>query len=358
VTIDNGTITSKGYAGDLSILYNSEETEYTKTITVNGGNFSDLTFLPYFKTGSTETITLQRDLSDVSNVAFIDGNVTLDLNGHAITAAKTMKTSLTSTDTLFGVRRGAKFTVNATGGGSITSSLCCTIKLTEGNDQNREGYSTKDATLVVNGGTITGYQYAISGNGNRHGSDITINNGTFIATNTTVTDNTGGDDAIALYQPQDGKLTIKGGSFTGFKSGVELRSGTLLVEGGTFTSTATSFYAGVNGNGGTTRSAGLVIAQHNTYKAIDATIKGGTFTGGTDGYALYNLKNTNSGANAGEVSVKIQGGTFNQAIFSDESTKAVVTGGKFKFDPNDYYDTNSYQATQTDGYYIVGQKAE
>jgi hypothetical protein len=156
-------------------------------------------------------------------------------------------------------------------------------------------------------------------------------------------------------------LTIKGGSFTGFKSGVEHRSGTLLVEGGTFTSLATSFYAGVNGNGGTTRSAGLVIAQHNTYKAIDATIKGGTFTGGTNGYALYNLKNTVSNdysSNAGEVSVKIQGGTFNQAIFSDESTKAVVTGGKFKVDPSDYYDTNSYQATLTDDYYIVGQKAE
>jgi hypothetical protein len=362
VNITGGTFVSKGYAKDYSVKQQNETSTNAKTITVEGGNFSDLTLLPFFKTGSTETITLYKDLSDISEVAFIDGNVTLDLNGHAITAAETMTTSLTSTDTLFGVRRGAKFTVNATGGGSITSSLCCTIKLTEKDDETRENYSTKEATLVVNGGTITGYEYAISGNGTRHGSDITINNGTFIATNTNVTDNTtGSKDAIALYQPQDGKLTIKGGSFTGFKSGVEHRSGTLLVEGGTFTSTASSFYAGVNGNGGTTRSAGLVIAQHNTYKAIDATIKGGTFTGGTNGYALYNLKNTVSNdysKNPGEVSVKIQGGTFNQAIFSDESTKAVVTGGKFKVDPSDYYDTNSYQATLTDDYYIVGQKAE
>jgi hypothetical protein len=344
--VNNVNITSKGFANDLSKLYNGNEVANNKTIIVNGGKFSDLTFLPYFKTGSTEKITLNKNLLDVSEVAFIDGDVTLDLNGYMITAAETVTTSLTSKDTLFGVRRGAKFTVNATGGGSIKANHTVVrtgIKLTEANDEDRDGYSTKDAELVVNGGTIEAYSFAISGNGLRHGTKATINGGTFKSTNPA-----GG---TAFYHPQKGTLEINGGTFTGYESGLELRSGTLNINGGTFSATATQFSSAANGNGTTTVGAGVSIVQHETKRTIEVTIKGGTFkTAASEGYALYNDKLPNDD----DVTISVQGGNFEQAIYSIKS--GFITGGNFKVSPVEGYIASGYSVSSTvnsNGYYTI-----
>lgn len=135
--------------------------------------------------------------------------------------------------------------------------------------------STDNAVLTVNGGELYGHYYGIVGNGNRHGTEITVNGGTIT-----------GAEGSAIYHPQNGTLTITNGTFTGKETGIELRSGTLVVEGGTFETQSTEYSCNPNGSGTTTVGAAIAIAQHTTNQPIDATISGGTFTIPSTGNAV------------------------------------------------------------------------
>jgi hypothetical protein len=370
VVINGGHFISKGTASDYNNLYKGEEAKYSQTLTIANSTetyesssswsnaaltFSDLSFLPFFKTGDRHYIILQNTLTNVNRVAFIDGEIYIDLKGFSIIAAESVISSLTSVDTLFGVRRGAKLTIDDTvGNGHISAPLACAIKLTEANDQNREGYSTKDAELHVINGIITGKSFAISGNGTRHGTKVTIDGGTFLSSNAT-----GG---TAFYHPQYGEATINGGTFKAYESGMEIRSGIITINGGSFISTAKQFKSGANGSGTTSVGVGLAVVQHSTEKTINVTIKGGTFktaaVGNTDttndGYAFYNDKlNTDK-----DVTISVQGGNFEQAIYSIKT--GFITGGNFAVSPDANYLADGYEAssTKTDGYFIVGQKSE
>ena len=73
-----------------------------------------------------------------------------------------------------------------------------------------EGDVDHTATLVVNGGTITGLNgSAISGNGSRDNTAVTINDGALT-----------GNNNPGIYHPQTGDLTINGGTISG-ESGVQ-----------------------------------------------------------------------------------------------------------------------------------------
>lgn len=85
--------------------------------------------------------------------------------------------------------------------------------------------------LIVEGGTITGGDFGIAGNGTNDGTEIKISGGTI----------TGG--SCAVYHPQVGNLTIEGGTLTG-PTGVQYcGAGELNISGGTIHGTApyTSF---------------------------------------------------------------------------------------------------------------------
>jgi hypothetical protein len=359
VTIDNGTITSKGYAGDLSILYNSEETEYTKTITVNGGNFSDLTFSKYVAAGKSASIKLNRDLTETKSNP-ISGNVTLDLNGKTINTTTDDDHCFVGGAGLAGsskssvliVRRGAKLTINDSDTnkkGLINSTASSAVMVLDLNEAGAKELGIGE--LVVNQANLRGYYYPIVGNGTRHGTKITIKAGTFYSTST--------EDGLAVYHPQEGDLTIEGGDFQGVESAIEIRSGNLDISGGSFTSTSSTFTSGPNGNGSTTVGAAIAVVQHTTGKNIDVKISGGTFgTNASGGYAFY--KDTKQGqTDTGKITLSITGGTFNNDIYSN-SVNNFVSGGKFAVSPNTDYIASGYEvsSTQTDGYYIVGQKAE
>ena len=77
------------------------------------------------------------------------------------------------------------------------------VKLTRAEDENGANPSSP-AILTVNGGTLQGYYYGISGNGTRHGTSVTINNGGKIE----------GKYGTGIYHPQDGTLSINGGEIT------------------------------------------------------------------------------------------------------------------------------------------------
>ena len=281
----------------------------------------DATTAPKVPSQLTETRTLQQN--DYSyQTGFESGNTELDLNGKKLTTDCT-KTNLydNKNDALIIINRGSSLTIkdNAGGGEIAANDLLCGVKLT----YTGEGETGSKAVLTVESGTISSKYYAITGNGTRHGTEITINGGTIKSTGSADDFNSVSDpQGIAIYQPQDGTLTINGGVISGQKTGIVFRSGTLNITGGEITGQG-SFKTKENGNGPTVSGAALAISQHSTDKAINVTIAGGTFTGE---YAIYEKDFQNDKSD--NISIDIQNGTFNGKIYS-ENVKDFISGGTF-----------------------------
>lgn len=261
-------------------------------------------------------ITLDKDVV-LNTSADISESVVLDLNGHSIIAGDSWPSDGTH-DYLIGVKRGAKLTItDSQTGGKIDATnpkangLIVAVKLTI----TGEGKDGDFATLVVEDGTITGTDYAISGNGSRHGTSVVINGGNIIATKGT-----------GIYNPQDGTLTVNGGSITGVDSAIELRSGTLNITGGSFTASASEYKPTPNNSGTTVTGAAVAISQHTTKKPITVSISGGTFTGA---YAFSETNVQNGSATENVTITGISNGTFNGNVSSDNCT-GFITGGTFK----------------------------
>lgn len=286
------------------------------------------------KIGATEYATLQAAfdaattgqtvqlIADVQLANWLNVNsgkdVTLDLNSHTISPTDDhVKTNYC----IILVHRGAKLTVDdlsvgKTGcidGGTGANAYYGGILLTKNDDP-----GTEAATLVVNNGTIRGDQAAITGNGNRNNTNVTINGGTFTASSTVA-----GSEGCAIYHPQNGTLTITGGTFTGYASAVEMRSGTLNITGGTFTATASEYSCKANGNGTTTIGAALAIAQHTTQQNIAVAISGGSFSGQKAVSEANPQGNTSP-----QISLAITDGTFTGDITADDVNE-FVSGGTF-----------------------------
>ncbi len=243
------------------------------------------------KDGTPTEIKLLDNVTLTSGIV-VDKKITLDLNGHTITT----NAENYSNDYLVAVKRGGDLTIKDTvGGGAITTTsekVYAGVKMTVKDD----GETGDTATLTVNGGTIQGYYYGVVGNGARHGTDITINGGTI------TTANTEGDNT-AIYHPQDGKLTVTGGTIIG-NTGIEIRSGSLTVTGGIIKGGEGAPTSKGEASGTTTTNTGIAIAQHTTKKPIQVNITGGTISGGA---AVYESNPQNNPAEeTNKVSVEIR----------------------------------------------------
>lgn len=303
----SGTVLGVSIANDASLI-------------VNGGNFtvgngklscsSTNCKNPVVLGGAFDTIIPSENLTDDSNITIkltkniemnnqfeVVGNVTLDLNGKTLTAANSM-----SGNGMFTVLRDGKLTINdETGKGKITvgenEDVYSVVMLT------KKGESANGALaeLVINGGTLEGYYYAVVGNGNRHDTSITINDGKLLGLNT--------EDNLGIYHPQSGTLTINGGEIIGL-TGVEIRAGELIVTGGKITGTSNTLKAESNGSGSTSVGGGITIAQHTTKLAIDAKISGGEISGKEALYVVFPEANPNKDI----VKVEVSGGTYNTDV--------------------------------------------
>lgn len=177
-----------------------------------------------------------------------------------------------------------------------------------------------NASFTMNGGTVIN---GITGNGNENAgvpeyapTTITINGGVV----------NGGE--LGIYHPQVGKLTINNGEITG-KSGIEMRAGELVVNGGVITATGTPLTVNPNGGGSTTVGAAVAIAQHTTKRPITVNISGGTFTGGA---ALLEANPQSNPKEATEkIGIVVNGGTFNGDVNKDDvdASKLLINGGTF-----------------------------
>ena len=282
-------------------------------------------------------ITLDKNVV-LADAVEITNNVTIDLHGFSITS-----NNMTSGKVIIAM---ANVTIkDSVGGGRIESTSAkkdssaairvgtagtdkdITVTIESGTMKGRDcgifvaGINSK---LVVNGGYIEGTNgFGVSGNGSmKNGvpecgpTTITINGGKIIGGGT------------GIYHPQVGELTINNGEITG-ETGVEIRAGELIVNGGTITATGDPTSTDPNGNGSTTVGAAVAIAQHTTKRPITVNISGGTFTGGA---ALLEANPQGNPEDATKnVGIVVNGGTFNGDVNKDDvdASNLLINGGTF-----------------------------
>ena len=256
-----------------------------------------------------QTIQLLQDIDVDAQIEIAGVDITIDLNGRKI---KYTGTSTLPSGVIL-VHNGASLTINDSSdpdAGSIVSGdkAYAAVALTKLGDD-----ASTPATLVVNGGALTGYYYGITGNGSRNNTVITINGGTITGT-----------VGIAIYHPQVGTLTVNNGTLTGVDAAIEMRAGTLVINDGTFTATATEFSCNPNGSGSTTTGAAIAIAQHTTKKEISVTINGGTF----NGVKALNESNPQVNDPAPQVTMAVTAGTFTGEVTTVDVNN-FISGGTF-----------------------------
>ena len=310
-------------------------------------------------------ITLEKDVV-LADAVEINSDVTIDLHGWSITSSNgnsgKVIIAMANVTIKDSVGNGRIESTSTSGGssaairvGTAGTDKDITVTIESGTMKGRDcgifvaGINSK---LVVNGGYIEGTNgFGVSGNGSMKNdapecgpTTITINGGKIIGGGT------------GIYHPQVGKLTINNGEITG-KSGIEMRAGELVVNGGVITATGTPLTVNPNGGGSTTVGAAVAIAQHTTKRPITVNISGGNF----NGPAALNEANPqgNPTEATGNIFIVVTGGTFNGAVNKAEDGSSLgVMGGTFNTaDVTNYVRTFPTVKDENNNYY-VGETAE
>ena len=239
--------------------------------------------------------------SEMSLTLERDAVVTLDMNGHSIysSAQKVFwlnEGSLTVDNGLIDVK-------GASGGSGfafriepLSQDKVATLKLGSGLavishtyapvflvPQNKTDNNVLNAVLVTKADITSKCNYAaIQGNGNSHGTSITINGGKISG------------ELTAIYHPQYGEMTVNGGEIEG-ATAIEMRAGKLVVNSGTMIGNGNPFESDPNGNGATTLGAAVAAVQHTTKLDLSVEINGGTLQGAR---AFYQANLQNNGKEA------------------------------------------------------------
>lgn len=320
-----------------------------------------------------DTITLLTDISE--DVTIPEGkDVTLDLGGHTMTVPSdcgievlgllTVTDSgengtITCTDTPIRVNgSGAKFTLES---GAVISTDDYGI------------YAKDNGTAVVNGGSISSKDAALSGNNTTGDMNFEVHGGTITAA-----------QGPAIYMPGQVNLTITDGTLNG---GISLRMGQVNISGGIINSItenidSPSEYYGYSGNAWFPDAlyvfGGTYTSENATYgNSLDLNITGGTFNCLNDqgsSIAIYDL-----GKVAQEENISISGDAkltststsrkSYQVLSLDDigvtdsaygaysgNVNSTITGGSFSADPADYLSEDYQSVAGEDGLYTVSMK--
>lgn len=345
---------------------------------VEVGTFQDLLYALENKAPDIILI----DNFDSNDEVIINYNVTLDLNGFTINSAHdiivgdgttagslTLKNSKPGADGIIfkGTQNSASISVYGDYSTPVDSrkEIKSVLTVHDGVKISSEGYyciyvKGKGATLDILGGEITSCldldSGAVLGNGKPEsgGTVINISGGKL----------TGGNDrgGIALYHPQEGTLTISGGTLSGY-DGVQLKRGTLNMTGGSIISTGEKpSVIEPNSNGSEVTGAAVSLITNSGYTGeIKLNISGNAKLTAGGSYAIWEA--TSLGDSAHTSSVEISGGTFKgtpAAMYYENwananMTTKSITGGAYSSDPSAYV-ADGYDAIKNGDKYIVSKK--
>ena len=290
----------------------------------------------------------------------VDKAITLNLNGHNITSSSNLalaggSLNITNTGTadathgVISTSNSGLAPVEIRGTGNLSDKRTLTIGTgvtLQGSCYGLNVFGSNDAQknlidVTVNG-TVKGTLFVL-GNLKNTGNAINIVvNGTVNAPNFDADEPNVG---IALNGYAN--VTVNSGASVKGDSGIEIRAGSLTVNGGTITTNGGSFQEMANNNGSTVIGAAVAVSQHSTDLATSVTILNGQFTGS---YALYEKDIQNETARD-KITLSVTGGTFNGSVSSQNCT-GFITGGSFSADPSAYL-LEGYDAVKSNNTWTV-----
>lgn len=258
--------------------------------------------------------------------------VTLDLKGNTITAILNQDKAASSALIVLGTSaKTASLTISdsvGTGGIKVTEKEGL-VPYSEDYPASGCIFYVKSGTLTINGGSYeTTKSFILSTNGAKSdGAVIKIDGGTFKTSDT--------GEYVAFYLAgKDNKVTMSDGSITGY-AGVEIRSGTFTMTGGSITATGAAPEADPTPITGYSTDAPVALSMtwNKDYgEPTKLEISSGTVTS-TNYAAILNAVNT---AANGEYSVTVSGDAVVEgktAIYKElsgaKSIPATITGGTF-----------------------------
>ena len=228
----------------------------------------------YATTTENKNITLELDGHNIvssSNIALAGGSLNITNNGTA-----------DATHGVISTTAGGLAPIEVRGTGDLTKKRTLTIGTgvtLSGAEYGLNIFGSNDQQkniIDVNvNGTVKGMLFVL-GNLKNADNEININvNGTVDASNAT------GSEAVhtGIALSGNANVTVANGATVKGESGIEVRAGSLTVNGGTITATSADYGFAGNGNGMTTKGTAIAVAQHNTNLPIDVTLSGGTLTG-------------------------------------------------------------------------------
>ena len=221
--------------------------------------------------------------------------------------------------------------------------------------------------------TISVGQYGISGNGTIPGAD---SNTDYRGTTITIRDNAKvtAANGWGIYHPQDGTLNIQDNAYVSGLTGIEIRSGTLNMTGGTVESTATgsnAFAIDADSGGATTTGVGIAVVQHSTKLNITVDVSGGDVKGY---YAVFQEDVAGNGdESAQKIDITLRSGSFKstgtESVTTNEKTyapsavygeqeKDMVVGGNYSSDVSEYVAEGSEIQQNPDGSFVVSSEED
>lgn len=370
-TLENLYISTTNGNGDCKKVTPVVGMEY------HGGVTNDEAVAPVAQVGDTGYATLEeafknavdgnivkllKNTTTTQLITVADGkHLTLDLNGNTVSSdlSTTIKVSNGYLTVKNGkvVANGEAFRLVGNNKPATWETKSTPAELTIASDVEVE--SATDCSIYIYGkgakadiaGQLTskGSYATIQGQGtindqqNNSGTEIIIREGAKVIS----------EKANAIYHPEVGSVTVEQGSYIeGVSSAIEMRRGTLTINGGVLRATSDEFSCMTNTmptSGSTTEGVAVAIAPHGAVgeigKELKVNITGGTFEGI---YGLYQEDPDNRTKQGVSIDMSVTGGnfasvkkyqkdsvTYGSAVYSGEC-ESFISGGYFTDDPSAY----------------------
>lgn len=327
-----------------------DETAYVAKVVVGANETSYSKLEDAFaavNAGETAEITLADDAVVTGIIDVKDGrNITLNMNNHNIT--KNGNYIFKVKDAIFNVTGTGIIDEHTKDGfapiiiyGSSTDVANYSVVNVDKGVTLKGDYSGLFVTasgpvygVVVNmKGTIDisaeGYGTDNYGSGVYVNGNNTASSGNVVKVNLDNANIAGGGSGI--YAAGYANWSLTNCNISGYDSAIEIRSGNMDINGGTYTASCDKYSCDANGNGATTSGAALAISQHTTKKDIRVTVNGGTF----NGVKAISESNPQKNDPAPLVDLSVNDGTFNGEITSADC-KDFIKAGTFSSDPTAY----------------------
>ena len=288
----------------------------------------------------TPVVVLHSDYSYGINLG-VKGTWALDLGGHTLSSSGNYVVNITDSEVDLIIMNGSIIgTSTAEGSGGIGLSLPPSQTI-----PNQSPVSYSGSSVVLDGVNMAvAGTYGILTNGTCTDMGITLINSEI----------EGAD--YGIYFPSSGSVTITDSTVSGNQTGIEIRAGSLTVEGDkTVIRGGDLFTSSPNGNGTTTTGVAIAVSQHTTNLSISVAVKGGTFEGA---YAFYeeDLQDETTGS----ISLSVTGGTFRSPVYSENvrqfisnPTEPESMGPSFSTDVTEYCADSLGAVKGNDGMYTL-----